>query len=104
MLGCIQALSEGLFSSQLEKLKLVIPVWGDLRGAAVGWMFLWELFLQSSGAAGWSQQFLCCSRGSLTQLLVGPGNLWSCRDALPTFQLAQEAFSWNNGILHLRCV
>lgn len=52
--GCIPALSEGLFSSQVQRLKLVIPVWVDLRGAAVVWMFLWELFLQSSGAAGWA--------------------------------------------------
>lgn len=44
-----------------------------------------------------AQQLLCCSRGSLTRFLVGPGSIWRCRNALPTFQLGQEAFSWNNG-------
>lgn len=34
-------------------MKLVIPVWVDLRGTAVVWMLLWELLLQSFGTAGW---------------------------------------------------
>lgn len=64
--GCIRALPQGLFAARGRGWSCHCRL-GDLRGAAVVWVLLWELWGCSRAL-----QLLCLSRGSLTQLLVAP--------------------------------
>lgn len=48
--GCIRALPEGLFAARAGAGAAHSRL-GGLRGAVEVWVLLWELFLQSCGAA-----------------------------------------------------